>query len=732
MDYTTSLNPQQLEAVTAPAGPTLVLAGPGSGKTRVLTKRLAHMISQGVLPTSIMAVTFTNKAASEMRRRVETQLHGGIRGLTIGTFHATCARILRREAERLPVTGDFVIYDRGDQIALIKQAMVSLEISEKQFRPERIHSVISNSKNDLIGPDAFHNDTYFREIVARVYDQYQRLLHENNALDFDDLLLGVVEIFRDYPEVASRYRRLYEHVMVDEFQDTNIAQYELLRQLTSSHNQLYVVADPDQSIYRWRGADYRNVERFQDDHPDAQVYKLEHNYRSTQAILDAAIAVIDRNTGRTPKKLVSDRQGGARIQLHESYDRNDEAQYVVDSIALLTHEGDHHAGDCAIMYRTNAQSRALEEAFIHAGLPYRLVGATRFYARREIKDMLAFLRVVHNPRDTVSLFRIINVPPRGIGTRTLRMLQAESVNMSATPADILTDLSQRGEDSPYYQRIGGRAAKPLTAFGNILGQWMAEKDLVTVAQIVDMIIAASGYEEYVRDGSEQGEERWNNVMELHTTASEFDNLGLTTFLEEAALVSEIDNLGDEDGTLNVPTLLTLHAAKGLEFPIVFIIGMEDGVLPHQRSLDDDEEIAEERRLFYVGLTRARDRVILTYSFRGNEHGGRSFGSPSRFLVDIPKHLLSGDVRNIGGSEAPNLGSGWLLDNNPRDPSMSRSEIIPDLQFHIGQRVAHSEFGEGVVLESEAVGGDEMVTVAFAGGTIKRLMAEMANLTTRPG
>ncbi len=727
------LNPQQTQAVTASPGPTLILAGPGSGKTRVLTQRIAYLVQQGTPPFRIMAVTFTNKAAREMRERVEKLLGGGLGGLTIGTFHAICARFLRREADHVGVTRDFVIFDDSDQLAVVKQAMDRLKLDEKQYRPQALLGAISKAKNELITPAEYRAQTYFAEIAGRVYTEYQKLLRENNAFDFDDLLMQVVLLFREHPDVLARYHQNYDHVLVDEFQDTNTAQYALLKLLTATKRNLYVVGDPDQSVYRWRGADYRNVRRFQDDHPDAITILLEQNYRSTQLILDAAMGVIDKNTARTRKELFTERNGGLKIQLHEAYNEEDEAQYIVDTIAALSAREKLNPGDAAIMYRINAQSRPIEDAFVRAGLPYRIVGATRFYARREVKDLLAFLRLVNNPVDSVSLMRVINVPPRGLGAKTLEILQAAADSAGAPASAVLRDLAANGRASQYAKGFAGKAGGALAEFGHLLDGWLAAKVSLPVVKLIDRILKDIDYQRYINDGTDEGEERWDNVMELRGVAAESDEIDLTTFLEQVALVSEVDNLAEAGVG---PTLLTLHAAKGLEFPVVFIAGLDDGVLPHKRSFEDAEEMAEERRLMYVGLTRAKDRLILTRAFRRTTYGDFSVSTPSRFLEDIPTRLVSGHFakkKTDEGSarkrettwESP-LRRGEPLRSPPSRPS-SRAAADSEGRYRSGQRVKHPQFGEGLVIESKGGGDDEIVIVAFEQTGIKRLAANMAEL-----
>jgi len=750
MDLVKGLNPQQQKAVTASDGPVLVLAGPGSGKTRVLTHRVAWLVQErSVPPWRIMAVTFTNKAAREMHERLDQLLGAGrARSLTLGTFHATCARVLRREAEAAGIPRDYVIFDADDQLRLVRLAIRDLNLDDKRYRPQAALGAISRAKNELVPPEAYSTGSYHGEVVKRIYERYQALLAANNGLDFDDLLMVTVRTFDQNPDLLASYQERYVHVLVDEFQDTNQAQYALLRQLSASHHNLFCVADEDQSIYMWRGADYRNVRRLRDDHPDLVTILLEQNYRSTQTILDAAQAMIRHNPDRTEKALFTERGLGRKIVVHEAYDQDDEAQFVVNTLAQLTAQEGIQAGDCAVMYRTNAQSRALEDAFIRAGLPYRLVGATRFYARREIKDLIAFLRLIHNPMDGIALARVINVPPRNIGQKTVAALEdaARQRGLSAYEVLELTCHSERSpcHSEPVYSRtesqglpgdtriphsaflippLGARARQALSAFLELVEGWMAARSTLTVAQLIERVLQETHYAEYLRDGSEEGEDRWANVLELRNVAAEYappvipsEARNLADFLADVALVSDVDNLSDN---VNAPTLLTLHAAKGLEFPVVFITGLEDGLLPHSRSFDDPEQMAEERRLSYVGLTRAKDRLVLTYAFRRSRYGDSEPSLPSRFLDDIPPELISG-MRNLP-ERCPTETFGKGMRNADSIPTRVQS------RFQAGQRVSSATFGEGLVIESRPDRDDEMVTVLFEGAGLKRLLVSLAHL-----
>ncbi len=749
VDILDSLNPAQRSAVTASGGPILVLAGPGSGKTRVLTHRIAYLIREKrVEPWRIMAVTFTNKAAREMVHRVNALLDGDPQGMTLGTFHATCVRILRRESESLSrYDNRFLIFDSADQRRVVSQALADLNIDDSRFQPNRMLNNISNAKNEIVSADDYSANNYPTEITKRVYQRYQEILVANNAMDFDDLLMNAVLLFDEHADILERYQRRYEHILVDEFQDTNTVQYELLKRLSAYHENIFVVGDADQSIYRWRGADFRNIRRFGQHFPKSQQILLEQNYRSTQIILDAAKAVIRRNHDRVDKELFTDRKGGELIKLSEAYNEADEATMVVDTIARLEKDGTL-AGSCAVMYRTNAQSRVLEEAFIRAGVNYRLVGATRFYSRREIKDLIAFLRLVYSPIDSVSFGRTINTPPRGIGKKTLEVLYDWAEANGWRPGEALLKLvSNDNIQHPF----SGRAYSALTRFGNLLHNWIELSAQITVGDLLDSILEGVDYRSYIDDGTDMGRDRWANVMELLGVAIEYEDHDLGQFLEQVALVSDIDNLEDN---ADAPTLLTLHSAKGLEFPVVFIVGLADGSLPHSRSLEDGEELAEERRLFYVGLTRALDRVFLSYAFRRTSFGESQVTVPSRFLHDIPVELVEGSnlqkrrrvtiekasswdwSRSTPKSHESNVDGGGVRKDLPepstRAPSQpsQRARVVTEAKYSTGQNVYHQKFGEGVVIESNLTGIDEEVVVAFSDLGIKKLVASLAKLEIR--
>lgn len=731
VDLLSELNPAQREAVEALDGPMLILAGPGSGKTRVLTYRIAYLVKQcGIDPYNLMAVTFTNKAAKEMRSRLDRLIgQQQLERLTIGTFHAICARILRREAQAIDLPSNFIIYDQDDQLGLIRQALRELNLDDKLYRPAAIQAAISRAKRSMLTPEEYHPLTYWHEVARRVYSRYQQLLRANNALDFDDLLMFAVHLFTKHPPILEKYHRRYAYVLVDEFQDTDSAQYELLRLLTASRKNLFVVGDEDQSIYGWRGADFRNILRFRKDYPEARVVLLEQNYRSTKNILEAARHVIALNTQRTDKRLWTSNEAGLPITVHEAYDEQEEAEFTVNEIENLVAKRVLRLRDCAVMYRTNAQSRVLEEAFLRHGIPYKLVGATRFYERREIKDVLAYLRLIHNPYDDVSLKRILNVPPRGIGDKTRELLEkwAEAHHVPLyTALQLLKEESTTSSEAvatgePPSASIGSlfdsRSSKSLLSLLTLLDKLIAAREESSVLQLLDKLLADSGYAQYIRDGTEEGEERWENIQELRSVAQEYAHLppdtALTTFLEDVALVSDVDNLREE---VDAVTLLTLHMAKGLEFDTVFIVGFEEGILPHSRSLEEPEEMEEERRLCYVGMTRAKRRLYLTYTFRRTRFGNQARSSPSRFLRDIPSRLIQGTT--TVSAPAP----------LQAEAGQTRSSRSLSGSFRPGDRVKHPQFGEGIVVNSQMRGGDEEVLVAFAGKAgIKRLLTSLAGL-----
>ena len=719
-----NLNEQQRSAVTCPLGPTLVLAGPGSGKTRVLTNRIVHLIRNcDVDPGSILAVTFTNKAAREMMSRLEKMLGPRAAGVTLGTFHSVCARILRRESERFGVGRDFAIFDQDDQTRLMKNVLKELNADEKRYRPGAVLGAVSRAKSEMLTPTVYQPPTYWHEMVGRAYELYQRRLSENNAMDFDDLLLATVWGLQANEAVLRRYRERYRHVLVDEFQDTNLPQFELVRLLGSAHGCVFAVGDEDQSIYGWRGADYRNLQRLRDEFPGLRTYLLERNYRSTQTILDAAKGIIGQNLQRTPKDLTAAQGAGEPVRVREAYSQDDEAEFVVSEIESLVSSGDHRLSDFAVMYRVNAQSRALEEAFMRRRLPYRLVGGTRFYARREVKEILAYLRLISSANEWVSFDRVINVPPRGIGDKTLSLLHDLGARMSAGPYDVLTGV--RDDE----RRAGEFSRRAVTALLAFLDVWESLRHLseeTTVAELIDAILALFGYAGHLASSGPEGEERLENVHELRTVAAEHfptpGRMSLIHFLDEVALVADSDDLEE---VADAPVLMTLHTAKGLEFPVVFIVGMQEGLLPHSRSLDEPRQLEEERRLCYVGVTRAMKRLYLLHSLSGGLYGDTGRSIPSRFLDDLPPGVVAADRAKPASAEArPTTRCPW----RPTGATTTAGTPVPQSPvFKIGETVRHAHFGEGTVVECKPIRGDVEVNVSFGKRGIKRLLLSLANL-----
>ncbi len=712
VDILEGLNQAQREAVEAIDGPLLILAGPGSGKTRVIAHRVAYLVKVWeVRPYQIMAVTFTNKAAREMKERLHGLLGAAVDDLAVGTFHAICAKILRRDGSAIGIDSNFVIYDDDDQLSLVKRVLQELDIDPKRSPPRVFLSAISSAKSRLISPKEYAKSNYFEEVAGRVYQRYQEMLDASKALDFDDLLMKAVELFQRQPAVLAKYQKRYHYVLVDEFQDTNTVQYALAKQLAGKHRNICVVGDPDQSIYSWRSADLRNILSFEKDYPDAKVVYLEQNYRSTKTILEVAHSVISVNRQRKEKGLWTENEEGVPIVIAETYNEQEEAQFVAGEVDKLAGKGLFNAGDIAIMYRTNAQSRTVEEAFIRNGMPYRLVGGTRFYERREVKDVIAYLRLIHNPYDSVSLSRVINVPPRGIGLRTTDQLDQMAREKSIPVYSVLQTVA----DDKSEQSLNSRTSRALTGFLDMLNEMIKASQEINVVELFDLVVARTGYKEYLYENPE-GEDRWENVLELRTVAGDYQQLppkeGLAALLENIALVADADSYNEK---INAVTLITLHAAKGLEFPVVFIIGLEEGLLPHRKSLDDPSQMEEERRLCYVGITRAKKRVYLVRAFRRSSMGVTSVNLPSRFLTDIPAHL-----RKSSRGDADKL--------NPATKPSTQQAKAEKPPLSAGDHVAHARWGEGIVVNCVSVGSDQEVTIAFKGDTgIKRLLLSLAPL-----
>jgi DNA helicase-2/ATP-dependent DNA helicase PcrA len=709
------LNEPQRQAVMHGDGAVLILAGPGSGKTRVITHRIAHLvIEHRVPPWRVLAVTFTNKAAREMRERTAKLLGEDAGSLHMGTFHSMCARWLRIDGQAIGLAPGFVIYDDADQVALMKRVVEELHIDPRRFAPRAVLSAISNAKSELLVPEAVMANVrgYGDEVVARAYVAYERSLRQASAVDFDDLLLYSVRLF-EVPEMLAKYSGRYLHILVDEFQDTNPVQYELARKLASAHGNITVVGDPDQSIYSWRSADVRNVQNFQRDFPDCTIYLLEQNYRSTPAILEAADAVIEKNPGRHPRKLWTDRAGGDLITTYDAYSDEEEGEFVAKESTRLGTEG-RTFGEIAVMYRTNAQSRAVEEALVRHRIPYRLIGGVRFYQRREIKDLIAYFRLAQNPRDEASLLRVINVPGRGIGDRTIERLEDFARENEVT----LWDACEGVAGGLGSREVAGRAAAAIGGFVHIVNRLQADSGR-PLPELLDQVLTLTGYAKYLQDSGDDADDRFENVLELRSLMAEYEEVGgdqgdLATFLQDVALIADVDEL--REGTPAV-TLITLHAAKGLEYPVVFLIGLEEGVLPHIRSFDDPRQMEEERRLCYVGMTRAMDLLYLSRSYRRFSFGQQAANPPSRFLADIPaqtKRPYGSTTRSYAeAASAP--------------PLFKEIEPAEDSMWQSGDKVTHPKFGAGVIVSAQKNGGDIEYVVNFDTAGTRRLLQSYAKL-----
>ncbi len=622
MDLLKDLNIMQQEAVLATEGPVLVLAGAGSGKTKTLTHRIAYLLKEKqVSPFGILAVTFTNKAAGEMAHRVSVLMGGSAEAKVnlpfLGTFHSIGVRLLRRDGHHIGLDPNFTIYDSDDQLSLIRMICSELALSPKQYSPVAIRSYISGAKNELLTAAEYERFAhgYFQTIVTQVYKKYEAALQKAQAVDFDDLIRLPVKLFMDHPDVLDRYQELWKYIMIDEYQDTNKAQYEFVHRLAAKYRNIFVVGDDAQSIYGWRGANFRNILDFEKDYTDAKIIKLEQNYRSTQAILDASNAVIERNTQRIKKTLWTEKGQGSPITIYEAEDGRDEAEFIMTELVSLQRQG-YKMGDCAILYRTNAQSRALEEMCLNFTVPYRLVGSVRFYERKEVKDILAYLRFIVNPRDEVSFERLLSTPPRGLGEKSLKALK-----------DVVFGQVQS-------ETLPPRILKAWQPLSGQFTEWRKLVEILSVPDLIDRVIKDSGYEQFLLDGSPEGEMRYQNVKELKSVASLTDNLA--TFLSEVALVSDIDGYNPDDDAI---TLMTLHSAKGLEFPVVFLVGMEEGLFPNLRSAMDPMELEEERRLCYVGMTRAKEKLYCIHAATRLIYGSIQANLPSRFISEMPEHLV---------------------------------------------------------------------------------------------
>jgi len=732
IDYIKNLNASQYEAVTTTEGPILIIAGPGSGKTRVITNRIAYLIKNcHVSPYKIVAVTFTNKAANEMQDRIKSILGDDSIGLTTKTFHAFCAMVLRQHGDAIGIQKEFVIFDDSDQISAIKKSMHENNIDTKKFPSRSILSTISNSKSQLIDHQVFLNkkSNYYDEIVSRVFERYNDIIQKSGGLDFDDLLLKTHLLFKEYPEILNYYQNRFEYLMIDEFQDTNIAQYAIAKQLSENKRNLCVVGDPDQSIYSWRSADIRNILSFKDDYPAAKIIALEENYRSTKTILDAAKNVITNNSKRVDKDLWTNNTIGNPIILIDAYNEEEEARKIIREIVTIKNSRQSKLNDIAIMYRVNAQSRSFEMACQKYGMPYQIVGGIKFYQRKEIKDLTSYLRLILNPQDDISLGRIINTPTRGIGQRTFNELTKVAIANKVSIFSIIeTFTKSKTEDLHMPVQLGKRALSAISDFHKVITtlQEDLKSNEISITQLIALIMETSGLHSLL-ETDDNAEERLENIEEYKSSARAYEDReiheGLSDFLESISLVSDADTLDVDSDSI---TLITLHQAKGLEFSTVFIAGMEEGLLPHIRSIEtgNPAELEEERRLCYVGITRAKKQLYLSKTSRRGFRGATEPALPSRFLYEIPTTL----TKSL--NDIPVSSKNHISKVKPVRKTINKINIphATDTIFKDGDKVQHPKFGEGIIISSEISGSDYKLTITFKGNVgIKKLMSGMANL-----
>jgi len=705
-----------------------------------MAHRVAYLVGEkGIPPWKILAVTFTNKAARELRERCERLVGVGSNELQVRTFHGFCSRVLRTDGERVGLKPEFTIYDTDDQARVARKILDDLDVDPKQFPPRALLSVISDAKNNMQSPAQLsrRTETYRDEIAARVYEAYEGALQRANAVDFDDLLLKTFQLLEGHPEILEKYQKRFEHLLVDEFQDTNELQFQVARLLAMKSQNICVVGDPDQSIYSWRHADPTNLTDFQSNFKNTNIVTLDQSYRSTQIILEAADAVIGNNDGRMEKTLWTENSRGTRITVAEAYNEEEEASLVLKAATDLKNKDGIDRNEVAIMYRVNAQSRAFEVACNREGIPYRLVGGVKFYDRKEVKDILSFLRVVSNPADDAALDRIINVPARGISARSVAELRRVAIVNNVPVLDVILDITrvQSGDEDPpaYYTELNTRAVNSVAKFGDLVARFIEQSLALDTNELIDLIVDRSGYGAMLREDKERGEERMENLQELKASAEQFagseERGQLTEFLENVALVSDVDGLqggDDSDFEEEAITLITLHQAKGLEYDAVFLVGLEEGILPHSRSVDDPTQLQEERRLLYVGMTRARKRLYMFRAFQRRFRGQSGSQMASRFLLEIPDSLVT--TRDIRGHDRvadrmPDPMWTKRMSSTPGPRSASKSNE----GYTAGEKVRHKTFGEGVVVSSSGVGSDTQVTVAFSGQGIKRLMPSFAPL-----
>ncbi|KGX90228.1 ATP-dependent DNA helicase PcrA [Pontibacillus halophilus JSM 076056 = DSM 19796] len=740
-DLLKGLNEQQQEAVKHTNGPLLIMAGAGSGKTRVLTHRIAYLLSEkDVSARNVLAITFTNKAAREMKDRVRDIVGPEAYDMLISTFHSMCVRILRRDIDRIGYDRNFSILDSTDQLSVIKQILKDLNLDPKKFDPRAMLGMISNSKNELKTAEDVTKAAanYYDQTMAQVYEQYQKRLRKNQSLDFDDLIMQTLTLFDRVPEVLEYYQNRFQYIHVDEYQDTNHAQYQLVKMLANRFENLCVVGDSDQSIYRWRGADIQNIMNFEKDYPSSRVILLEQNYRSTKSILDAANQVIDNNSGRKPKRLWTQNDDGALIQYYKAPTERHEGIYLTNQIEKLIREKDYRYKDFAVLYRTNAQSRTVEETFMKANVPYQIVGGTKFYDRKEIKDLLSYLRLIANPNDDISFSRVVNEPKRGFGKTSLENLQMYAARHDLSLYAAALEADQIG--------LSKKATRVVIDFVNMIKNWTQMQDYLTATDLVDEVLEKTGYEEMLKnDKSLESQSRLENINEFMSVTKNFEETAedksLIAFLTDLALVADIDSMDEDPSADDQVTLMTLHSAKGLEFPVVFLIGMEESVFPHSRALMDDEELEEERRLAYVGITRAEQQLFITHAQMRTLFGKTNMNPMSRFIDEIPQEYIEGREQpsNAGGFNDPaptGFGGGFESgDRQPAQPKRKAKKISrpttggEDVAWNVGDKVVHNKWGTGTVVKVTGEGDSMELDIAFPPPNgIKRLLAKFAPIT----
>ncbi|MGJ9458373.1 DNA helicase PcrA [Oceanobacillus sp. CF4.6] len=732
-DMINGLNKEQQEAVRHTEGPLLIMAGAGSGKTRVLTHRIAYLMGEKeVSPRNILAITFTNKAAREMKERVRKLVGSQGEYMWVSTFHSMCVRILRRDIDRIGYNSSFTILDSGDQLSAIKQVLKNLNMDPKKFDPRAMLGQISSAKNELITDQEFSKNTsnFYENQVAQVYEGYQKMLRKNQSLDFDDLIMQTIHLFDRVPEVLEYYQRRFQYIHVDEYQDTNHAQYFLVKQLASRYQNLCVVGDSDQSIYRWRGADIANILSFEKDYPKARSVFLEQNYRSTKSILAAANKVIGNNAGRKPKNLWTQNAEGQKISYFQGGTEQEEALYVTDKIQELTRNKGFSPSDVAILYRTNAQSRAIEDTFLKSGINYQMVGGHKFYERKEIKDMVAYLRLITNPEDDLSFERVVNEPKRGIGKTSVERLRAHAMQHDISFYDAVKEVDFTG--------VSAKAANALAEFGNLIQTLTQQQEFLTATDMVEAVLERTGYEQMLENEKTiEAQSRLENLEEFLTVTKDFEETSedktLIAFLTDLALIADIDRVDEEDPDNDAKiTLMTLHAAKGLEFPVVFLIGMEENVFPHSRSMMDDEEMQEERRLAYVGITRAEKELYLTHAKMRTLYGKTNMNPISRFINEIPQELIDGIEQantSMFGVRSLDRAKDKPAPIKRRAEHMQKTTGAESKSWAAGDKATHKKWGVGTVVKVQGDGEKMELDVAFPAPVgIKRLLAKFAPIT----